>query len=81
MIADIAPEILETYCNIQRDNLVILEKLEKVTDKREELTAIHEANMNRFNDILQGYLKIKNHRKIILTQKNDWCRQISHGNV
>ncbi len=75
MIADLAPEILETYCNIQRDNLVILEKLEKATDKREELTAIHEANMNRFNDILQGYLKIKNHRKIILTQKNDWCRQ------
>lgn len=59
MIADLAPEILETYCNIQRDNLVILEKLEKATDKREELTAIHEANMNRFNDILQGYLKIK----------------------
>ncbi|HEL1559884.1 TPA: hypothetical protein TXI96_001803 [Streptococcus suis] len=59
MIADLAPEILETYCNIQRDNLVILEKLENATDKREELTAIHEANMNRFNDILQGYLKIK----------------------
>ncbi|WP_363316349.1 hypothetical protein [Streptococcus suis] len=59
MIADLAPEILETYCNIQRDNLVILEKLEKATDKREELTAIHEANMSRFNDILQGYLKIK----------------------
>ncbi|CYY39631.1 hypothetical protein [Streptococcus suis] len=59
MIADLAPEILETYCNIQRDNLVILEKLEKATDKREELTAIYEANMNRFNDILQGYLKIK----------------------
>ncbi|HFI0641195.1 TPA: hypothetical protein ACGO14_001096 [Streptococcus suis] len=59
MIADLAPEILETYCNIQRDNLVILEKLEKAIDKREELTAIHEANMSRFNDILQGYLKIK----------------------
>ncbi|HFU4218012.1 TPA: hypothetical protein ACGO8M_001417 [Streptococcus suis] len=58
-ISELAPEILETYCNIQRDNQVILEKLENATDKREELTAIHEANMNRFRDILQGYLKIK----------------------
>ena len=59
MISEIAPEILETYCNIQRDNLVILEKLENTSDKKEELTAIHEANMQRFNDILQGYVKIK----------------------
>ncbi|HFI0120422.1 TPA: hypothetical protein ACGPB3_001201 [Streptococcus suis] len=58
-ISELAPEILETYCNIQRDNQVILEKLENATDKRQELTAIHEANMNRFRDILQGYLKIK----------------------
>ncbi|HEL1618920.1 TPA: hypothetical protein TXL63_000728 [Streptococcus suis] len=58
-VSELAPEILETYCNIQRDNQVILEKLENATDKREELTAIHEANMNRFRDILQGYLKIK----------------------
>lgn len=58
-ISELAPEILETYCNIQRDNQVILEKLENAPDKREELTAIHEANMSRFRDILQGYLKIK----------------------
>ncbi|HHT7803712.1 TPA: hypothetical protein ACT2HZ_001312 [Streptococcus suis] len=58
-IADLTPEILETYCNIQRDHLVILEKLEATTDKKEELTAIHEANMQRFQDILQGYMKIK----------------------
>ncbi|HEL2383311.1 TPA: hypothetical protein TZS71_001069 [Streptococcus suis] len=58
-ISEMAPEILETYCNIQRDNQVILEKLENTPDKREELTAIHEANMSRFRDILQGYLKIK----------------------
>ncbi|MGQ7337198.1 hypothetical protein ACTGYP_04615 [Streptococcus suis] len=58
-ISGLAPEILETYCNIQRDNQVILEKLENAPDKREELTAIHEANMSRFRDILQGYLKIK----------------------
>lgn len=58
-ISELAPEILETYCNIQRDNQVILEKLENTPDKREELTAIHEANMSRFRDILQGYLKIK----------------------
>lgn len=31
----------------------------EATDKREELPAIHEANMNRCKDILQGYLKIK----------------------
>ncbi|WP_105207214.1 hypothetical protein [Streptococcus suis] len=58
-ISELASEILETYCNIQRDNQVILEKLENAADKREELTAIHEANMSRFRDILQGYLKIK----------------------
>lgn len=58
-IANLAPEILETYCNIQRDNLVILDKLEEASDKKEELRAIHESNMSRFQDILAGYLKIK----------------------
>ena len=58
-VAQIAPEILETYCNVQKDNLVVREKLEKLPDKKEELTAIHEANMQRFSDILDGYLKIK----------------------
>lgn len=58
-ISQIAPEILETYCNVKRDDQVIQEKLANLTDKKEELTAIHETNMKRFNDILQGYLKIK----------------------
>lgn len=62
-IAQQAPEILETYCNVQKDNLVIREKLEATTDKREELEAIHDANMRRFEDILAGYLKIKSSPK------------------
>ena len=28
-------------------------------DNKEELTALHEADMERFRDILEGYLKIK----------------------
>lgn len=58
-ISQVAPEILETYCNVQKDHLAILAKLEQMTDNREELLAIHESNMQRFNDIVTGYLKIK----------------------
>lgn len=58
-IARLAPEILETYCNVQRDHLVVCEKLQANLDKKEELTALHEANMQRFEDILEGYLKMK----------------------
>ena len=35
-----------------------MEKIKKA-DNKEELTALHETNMQRFDDILTGYLKIK----------------------
>lgn len=59
-IFSLAPEIFATYQNVQSDHLAIQSKLSKMDlHNQEELTAIHEANMNRFNDILEGYLKIK----------------------
>lgn len=58
LIERIAPEILASYRNIKTDDEVIREKL-KTVDNRAELTALHDANMNRFEDILEGYLKIK----------------------
>ncbi|MGT2771949.1 hypothetical protein [Streptococcus marimammalium] len=57
-ILKLAPELSESYHNIQKDNLSILEKI-KQADNHEELIAIHESNMKRFEDILSGYLKIK----------------------
>ena len=54
----LAPELAHLYNNIQQDHLTILKKIEKA-DNREELTALHEADMERFHDILDGYLKIK----------------------
>ncbi|MGT2829502.1 hypothetical protein AB6M97_01200 [Streptococcus hillyeri] len=53
-----APELLTIYRNIQRDHGVILDKIEQM-DNKAELLAIHESEMNRFKDILSGYLKIK----------------------
>ena len=53
-----APELAKLYNNIQQDHLTILEKIEQA-DNKEELTALHEADMERFRDILEGYLKIK----------------------
>ncbi|MBJ8326443.1 hypothetical protein [Streptococcus pacificus] len=57
-ILHLAPELSECYHNIQKDNLTILEKI-KQADNHEELIAIHQSNMKRFEDILSGYLKIK----------------------
>lgn len=57
-----APEIAQTYQNIQRDHIEILSKIEKA-DNKAELLALHEINMNRFKDILEGYLKIKDSPK------------------
>lgn len=57
-IEKIPAEIRETYLNILKDNDEILKKIEK-TDNRAELEAIHESNMQRFRDILDGYLEIK----------------------
>ena len=53
-----APKLTKFYNNIQKDHLTILEKIENA-DNNEELTALHEADMERFRDILEGYLKIK----------------------
>lgn len=53
-----APELLTVYRNIQRDHGVILDKIEQM-DNKAELLAIHDNDMNRFKDILEGYLKIK----------------------
>lgn len=57
-ILKLAPELSEAYHNIQKDNFSILEKI-KQADNEEELIAIHQSNMKRFEDILSGYLKIK----------------------
>lgn len=54
----LAPELAHLYNNIQQDHLTILKKIENA-DNKEELTALHEADMDRFRDILDGYLKIK----------------------
>lgn len=53
-----APELTALYHNIQRDHRAILAKIKKA-DNKEELTALHETNMKRFEDIVTGYLKIK----------------------
>lgn len=57
-VATYAPELQTTYDNIMRDHETILEKIKKA-DNKEELLALHQASMNRFEDVLTGYLKIK----------------------
>lgn len=61
-IASLAPEILQVYRNIQTDHFTILEKLKDRENKR-EMGALHEAEMGRFQDILDGYLQIKENPK------------------
>ncbi|ONH63703.1 hypothetical protein A9Y58_00269 [Streptococcus parauberis] len=53
-----APEINDLYKNIQKDHHNILEKIKKA-DNVAELEALHESGMQKFYDILDGYLKIK----------------------
>lgn len=54
------PEIAAYVQNIEADDKLIRQKIEeKNPANRQELLAVHEANMNRFRDILDGYLKIK----------------------
>lgn len=53
-----APELDELYQNIQKDHHNILEKIKKA-DNVAELEALHESSMQKFYDILDGYLKIK----------------------
>ncbi|MDQ0222211.1 hypothetical protein [Streptococcus moroccensis] len=54
------PEIWPILSNIQQDDAQIRQKmLEKNLPNQQELLAVHEANMARYQDILEGYLKIK----------------------
>lgn len=57
-ILKLAPELSTVYQNIRKDHLRILEKIETASNKA-ELLALHETSMDRFQDILDGYLKIK----------------------
>lgn len=58
MILRMAPEIIQTHRNIQTDHQLILKKITEA-DNAAELKALHETNMKRFKDILDGYLRIK----------------------
>ncbi|CAM4110660.1 hypothetical protein STPE111643_02690 [Streptococcus penaeicida] len=58
VISEKAPEIQEIYQNVQKDNKSILEKI-ATADNKAELEALQESSMQHFNDILNGYLKIK----------------------
>ncbi|MEY8463371.1 hypothetical protein [Streptococcus merionis] len=54
------PELWPTLENIQQDDAEIRQKIqEKNLPNQQELLAVHEANMARYQDILDGYLKIK----------------------
>lgn len=61
-ILSIAPELATTYQNVQNDHIEILEQLKNL-ENAEELRVIHEINMKHYNDILGGYLKIKENPK------------------
>lgn len=61
-ILSIAPELATTYQNVQNDHIEILEQLKNL-ENAEELRVIHEINMKHYNDILDGYLKIKENPK------------------
>lgn len=58
MMLQMAPEIIQTYRSIQADHELILKKI-KEADNASELEALHDRSMQRFKDILDGYLKIK----------------------
>lgn len=58
IILRMAPEIIQSYRNIQNDHRLILQKI-KEAENPSELEALHEISMKRFRDILDGYLKIK----------------------
>lgn len=57
---ELAPELSQTLENIKRDHEAILEKIATSdSGNKEELMAVHELDMERFEKILKGYLKIK----------------------
>ena len=56
----LAPELVSTVRNIQIDHEAILQKIpQSESNNKEELTAIHQSQMEHYEDILEGYLKIK----------------------
>lgn len=59
-IQQIAPEIVEVYTKIEKNSQQIVEKLEASNpSNKAELLAIHQGNRRNFEDVLDGYLKIK----------------------
>lgn len=59
-VQQVAPEILEIYTKIEKSNEQIVQKLETNNpSNKAELLAIHQANMRNFEDVLKGYLSIK----------------------
>ena len=59
-LEELAPELVATVHNIQIDHEAILQKIsQSESNNKEELTAIHQSQMEHYEDILQGYLKIK----------------------
>ncbi len=59
-LEELAPELVATVRNIQIDHEGILQKIsQSESNNKEELTAIHQSQMEHYEDILEGYLKIK----------------------
>lgn len=59
-IQQVAPEILETYSSLSKSNEQIVQRLEdSPLSNKKELLAIHQGNMRNLNDVLDGYLRIK----------------------
>ncbi len=59
-LEELAPELVATARNIQIDHESILQKIsQSESNNKEELTAIHQSQMEHYEDILEGYLKIK----------------------
>ena len=59
-LEELAPELVATVRNIQIDHEAILQNIsQSESNNKEELTAIHQSQMEHYEDILEGYLKIK----------------------
>ena len=59
-LEELAPELVATVRNIQIVHEAILQKIsQSESNNKEELTAIHQSQMEHYEDILEGYLKIK----------------------
>ena len=59
-LEELAPELVATVRNIQIDHEAILQKIsQSESNNKEELTALHQSQMEHYEDILEGYLKIK----------------------